>query len=217
VPLTYADDESVDAQRLQEAALAYLAENDSDEPDFQSLTTIYEKLPARLALLTSVPEYERGLEDKEKLHVALNRLVSNGLAERRWVEERYDPSYRLTQDGYYQASIGATALVADPTQETSSGIDPVAWTGTQLTHVDSGVLAHIRMQCGELRTLVYEMNYRSAEDQRDLQRLADALVALCDMAQPDISLIVRLLAHPKFKIYATLFAAAATIRGALGI
>jgi len=37
------------------------------------------------------------------------------------------------------------------------------------------------------------------------------------MAQPEVSLIERIISHPKFKIYAGFVAAIATIRGALGV
>lgn len=126
--------------------------------------------------------------------------------------------YLTTEDGDYLTTENGEYLTVESEPPVSSPrVDPVAWTGTHLIYVDGGVLAQIRARSRELQALAHGVNYRSSEDQHDLQRLSDALVSLCDMAQPDVSIIVQILAHPKFKIYASLFAAAATIRGALGI
>jgi len=111
----------VTAEELEDALLAYLAKDDSDEPGFQSLTTIYERLPQARLLAEDFPEEDLGLEDKERVRVALDQLVMDGMAESRWGERDYEASYRVTQDGFYQAVVGIEGLV--PTEQPGRGID----------------------------------------------------------------------------------------------
>ena len=228
---------------LEDALLKYLARDDSDEPTFQSLGTIQETLPEAKQLSEEMHDDDE-VEDKEQIRIALDQLNADGLVESRIGEREYEPSYRISQDGYYQSVLGNEALVPkedrssafdvrskasfDPDAFDSSAFDtdvgtsgtPIrsaTWTGSQFTYVNKEAVRQLRARINELHVLAQRINYQSLSDERDLKGLANALVSLCDMAEPDILLIVRILAHPKFKIYAALFGAAATIRGALGI
>lgn len=139
------------AEELEDALLAYLAKDDSDEPDFQSLTTIYERLPQIRLLAQHFPEEDLGLEDKELVRVALDQLVEDGMAEAHWGERDYEASYRVTQDGFYQAVLGFDGLVstaqpergndyarpAAPTHERDALHDSALWTGLKSKVIDA--------------------------------------------------------------------------------
>ena len=169
----------------------------------------------------------------------LEQFVEEGLAEKAEAGMSvYETPIRLTDQGIYEKSFSSddgdepplVVSVPSPDDAISGSTaseptltyhpppaDSTRWTGSTLQYVDSSVLADIRRAAAEIRQLAYRINYQSDEDASDLRGLADALVALCDMAVPDVSVIARILAHPKFRTYTALFAAAATIRGALGI
>jgi hypothetical protein len=91
------------------------------------------------------------------------------------------------------------------------------WTGSRLILVDSEVIARVKVMANELHQRVHSMRFESNSDSFDLKALADAFVSICEMAEPEITIMDRILASPKFKAYAGLFAFVATIRGAIGI
>lgn len=217
MPLIFPENESADFQGLQDAILRYLAQDDSDEPVFQPLTTIYDEFPARLTLITSVPEYERGYEDKDKLRAALDQLVADGMLERRLEESNHETSYRITQDGIYEATIGAENLVTVDGTKKFASTDSLSWTGSKLTYVDLAVLSKIRETARQLQIATRMANFKSQSDKEDIQGLCDALLGLCEMAEPEVDLIDKITSHPKFKHYAAFFVLLATIRGALGL
>jgi archaellum biogenesis ATPase FlaH len=79
------------------------------------------------------------------------------------------------------------------------------------------VLGKIRVVAGQLQVASQRVNFQNKSDEEDVKGLCDALVGLCKMAQPEISIIDQITSHPKFKHYAALLAFLATIRGALGL
>jgi hypothetical protein len=91
------------------------------------------------------------------------------------------------------------------------------WTGTQYVLVDAEIVNKIKELAGALRVRINETSFSSNSDSHDLKVLADALVGICSMAEPDVSIIDKILANPKFKAYARLMGIIATIRGAIGI
>lgn len=104
------------------------------------------------------------------------------------------------------------------TKDTASGpIDSTKWTGARYVLTDEKVLRDIRVQVSVLRDRVYAIRFESNTDSQDLKSLCDALVSVCEMAEPELGIIERILAHPKFRYSAALIAAVGTIRGALGI
>jgi hypothetical protein len=99
----------------------------------------------------------------------------------------------------------------------SPAVSTDAWTGGRLVLTDERVLREVRSQANALRERIYETHFQSNSDSHDLKSLADALVSICNMAEPDLTILDRILRHPKFQITAALIAAVATIRGAVGI
>ena len=95
-------------------------------------------------------------------------------------------------------------------------VDATSWTGKQLILTDERVISELRIKVSELRDTVHLMRIESNSDSQDLKGLVEALVNLCDMAAPDLGVIERILAHPKFKLTASLVNAASAIRGLLG-
>ncbi len=176
---------------------------------------------------------------KEELKDVLDQLVEEGLLGKRYGSSD-SPMYFVTDQGVYEAA-GFEVIAAETGEpiltengefielesrvtpasrlasQKSSSVDTEDWTGPQFVLTDAKVIRQIRIQANELRTLVHSIHFESNSDSHDLKALADALVAVCSMAEPELSIIERILAHPKFKCTAALVAAVATIRGALGI
>ena len=105
-------------------------------------------------------------------------------------------------------------------EEAESGgltVDPTNWTGPSHVLTDAKKISQVRDLAFDLKARVATVNFRNEADRVDVQKLVEALVALCQMIEPDLSLIDRVTAHPKFKQYAAISVCVATIRGALGI
>jgi hypothetical protein len=110
-----------------------------------------------------------------------------------------------------QASASPTLNVHLPT------IDSSSWTGKQFVLVDANVIAEVLKSAQQLHAAVYALHLPSNSETEDLQKLAEALLSVCSMTEPEVSIIDRILASPKFKAYVGLFTIIATIRGAMGI
>jgi hypothetical protein len=95
-------------------------------------------------------------------------------------------------------------------------IDSKEWTGGQFVLIDPVVITQVKTRAVELREAVYAMRFESNSESQNLKGLVDALVAVCNMAEPEVTVIERILASPKFKTYAALFGIVAMIRGAIG-
>jgi hypothetical protein len=98
-----------------------------------------------------------------------------------------------------------------------ASFDSTKWTGKQLKLVDTKVIADVRSAAEQVKVAFYAMRFESNSDSQNLKSLADALVAICSMAEPEVTIIDRILASPKFQAYAGLVTLVATIRGASGI
>jgi hypothetical protein len=98
-----------------------------------------------------------------------------------------------------------------------SVVDSSAWTGKQFKLVDAKIIAEVKKSAEQLRDVVHATRFESNSDSQNLKCLADALVAVCSMAEPEVTIIERILASPKFQAYAGLATLIATIRGVLGI
>ncbi|WP_242095610.1 hypothetical protein [Sphingomonas sp. CROZ-RG-20F-R02-07] len=143
----------IEAQ-LEDAILAYLSRDDPGAGTFESLTTIYEKLPEAQRLASDLDESDRGIDDKEQVRAAVDQLVIDGMVESRLGERDYENSYRITDQGAYEAAFPGGTLVthsdgttfsdnssyrispASDRQEPMS-FDSAAWTGLSRTIVDA--------------------------------------------------------------------------------
>lgn len=96
-------------------------------------------------------------------------------------------------------------------------VDSSAWTGPPLVLMDAQKLREVRLLARSLQVRSREVNYISEADRLDIQNLADALVSVSGMIEPDLDLLHQIACHPKFKTYAAIAVCVATIRGALGI
>lgn len=181
---------------LEDIVLSYLAEDDSDEPKFQSLTTIFEKAELPQEWRHSFPEEERGLDDKEAIRAALSQLEMDGMVECRWGERDYEGNYRVTREGYYSAVIGEQNLVVDeaeftPLPSVPIPIDSSKWTGRRLREKELAELAKTIDDCID----------RISDLQLPQEQLAQARSyllaarALSEAPDPPINVISWLLAH----------------------
>ena len=224
--------------KFEAAVLAYLSTDNEDEyGPSRSLTTIFNKVVG-----PSVPRADSFDEDDElhmkmELEAKLNQMVADGLLNSSWGERDVEASYRITDQGIYEAS-GFDVLAAEtgdplltengdfieienPTPA-SSDLEPVRvksedWTGKELVLTDAKVIREIRIKAQELQKVVHSIQFESNSDSQDVKALADALVTICSMAEPELTIIDQILSHPKFKLTAGLMAAVATIRGVLSI
>lgn len=114
---------------------------------------------------------------------------------------------------------GSAPLGALPPEETDvmQPHESALWTGKQYILVDVKVIAEVRRAARQLHDAVHSMHFESNADSMDLKGLVDALISICEMAEPEVSIIDRILSSPKFKAYSTLIAIIATVRGAAGI
>ncbi len=160
-------------------------------------------------------------ELNEHLGSRLNVAAAlHGLTQQRFVVQ--NTSYDKSSDSYRLSRAGADYLATSAIGVESGASDSFAymssnWTGAQFALVDAKVIAEVRATAGKLHEAVHSLHFVSNSDSQNLKGLADALVAVCSMAEPELTIIDRILASPKFKAYAGLFALVATIRGALGI
>jgi hypothetical protein len=106
---------------------------------------------------------------------------------------------------------------AEPAGPITQVIDSAAWTGTQFVLIDAHKIAEVRRAANELRDAVRLIHFESNSDSVNLHCLVEALVSICEMAEPEGTIVDRILASPKFKTYASLAGIIATIRGAFGI
>ena len=107
--------------------------------------------------------------------------------------------------------------VTSTSPSVTSGIHSKRWTGTQFVLVDGEILTQIRAEVKHLHHTIHAMHIENNADSQDLKGLADALLAVCTMAEPEVTLLDRILASPKFRTYSALFGIVAMIRGAIGI
>ncbi|MFY7836073.1 MAG: hypothetical protein ACOVQ0_07315 [Novosphingobium sp.] len=142
------------------------------------------------------------------------------------VEVRKEPGdlyteYRVTRTGVdsLRASENEHELksASDSVNEERASASSEDWTGSRLVYVDSAVLGKIRTAARKVCALAKAVNFESEQDRQDVTGLCEALVALCEMARPEVGIIEQITAHPKFKHYAAFIACIATIRGALGL
>lgn len=122
-----------------------------------------------------------------------------------------EPPIAGVEEGFSSGELTSTSF-DDP-----KSFDSAMWTGPRLTLTDEKVVQRIKVLSSELRDRIYSTRFENNADSQDLKGLADALVGVCSMAEPELSIIARILSHPKFQISAALVGAVATIRGALGI
>ena len=160
---------------------------------------------------------------------ACNQLVQKRLIEARNGETKnaYSIFGRLTQAGREAAAKSGLHLPIVPlagqaadsfpplnAPEVSPRIDSAAWTGTQHILVDRDVIEEVRRSANELKNLVYEIHIPNNAQSADLKALVDILVRVLAMCEPEVPLIMRILASPKFRISAAIISAVAAIRGA---
>jgi hypothetical protein len=228
-------------EKVEQAVLQYLtSENEDEYGRSRTLTTLFNKV-----IVPSIPHADGFDEDdelqlKNEFEAVLNQMVADDLLKSHWGERDVEHSYRLTDQGIYKTA-GFEVLATETGEPivTESGdfievgdtraqpkrasaelldtIDSDGWTGAKLVLTDAKIIRRIRVQANELRDLIHSTRFESNSDSQDLKALADALVAVCSMAEPELGIIERITAHPKFRYTAALTAAVATIRGALGI
>ena len=205
------------SDQMERALLDYFAKDDGDERTFQSLTTIYETVSRPAHWRESFFSDLEGVVDKDQLKVVLDQLVIDGLLQKDWGKDSYEPSYRATEEGIYESVLGLDGYLQQRPSIKPIEFNPDDWTGPQSMLIDAKVWSTVKETALALQLKCRTTNFRSEEDQKDIQNMADALVSLCNMAEPDPTLIDIITAHPKFKAYAGLAVFVATIRGALGI
>ena len=167
--------------------------------------------------------------EKGALSAILERMAKDGLLTARKSEQDHQMYYEAAHDilnhpryDYIYPRVANQGLkvevesVSNVNQDNFT-VQSTRWTGTQFVLVDGGVLEQVRCKAQELHQVIHAMHFPSNSESQDVKGLADALIAICSMAEPEVTLLDRLLASPKFKAYASLLGIVALIRGAIGI
>ena len=144
-------------EKIEQAVLRYLSSENKDEYGQQRyLTTIFDKVV--VPSLPNADGYENEDFDqlKHELSVILDQMVADGLLESRWGERDYEASYRLTDQGTYEAS-GFNVLVTEDgdsivaedgdfivtngqdgaSKDRPITVDSSTWTGLTRTKIDA--------------------------------------------------------------------------------
>jgi hypothetical protein len=194
------DDEVEDKQRIRTALRQLvndgLLESRQDERDYEALYR-----------LTDDGVYAAAGFDPIVTEIPANAILT----------EKGEPL--TTEDGDFIVMESQAGLAGLPLEipEVEKLHDSTLWTGKQLVLVDVTIIAEVKAAALKLHSAVHSMRFESNSDSMDLKGLVDALIAICDMAEPEVTIIDRILSNPKFKTYAALLAFVATVRGAAGI
>lgn len=158
----------------------------------------------------------RGPSNGRGDEMAYGKLSGAGL---RYIEDKYGTLKGVPTMVSKPAYDDLLVAVEEPDTRDGSTpkFDSEKWTGGKLVLTDAKVIREVRSQAAILRDRIYETRFESNSDSHDLKSLADALVSISQMAEPDLMILDRILSHPKFQMTAMLIAAVATIRGAAGI
>ncbi len=205
------------SEQMERALLDFFAKDDGDERTFQSLTTVYDKISRPAQWRESFFSDIEGVVDKKELETVLDQMVIDGLLQRDWRDDTFEPSYRATEEGIYESVLGLDGYVLQQPSIKPVEFDASSWTGPQSILIDLKTWLQVKKTVIELQVQCRATNFQSEQDRQDIQALADALASVCKMAEPDPTLIDMITANPKFKAYAALAVFVATIRGALGI
>ncbi len=109
-------------------------------------------------------------------------------------------------------------LASEPTLTSNPPtVNSKAWTGTQHILIDQVVINDAKTHAQELKQLVYTIHIPNNAHSSDLKALVELLIQVLDMCEPEVTLIDRILASPKFKLYTKLAGAISMVRGAIGI
>ena len=145
----------MNGEKTEQAVLQYLSSANQDEyGENRYLSTIFDKVVAPSLPRADAYEQEDYDELKHELGAILNQMVSDGLLESLWGERDYEASYRLTNQGTYEAS-GFDVLVTENGDQivTEDGdniaigdmastdgpitVNSSTWTGLTRTKIDS--------------------------------------------------------------------------------
>lgn len=131
-----------------------------------------------------------------------------------------DPK-KTVEGGYDEGGYVQEGYFLDPPNPVGDGspaivVDSSSWTGAQFVLVDVSKLTEVRCLARQLQDAVDRIAFESNSASANVKGLVSALIAICEMAEPEVSVIQRILASPNFKAYASLVTIIATIRGAIG-
>jgi hypothetical protein len=213
-------------EQTEQAVLQYLNDDAKETLRFQSLTTIFEKVVKPGQPRADAYDFDDEIESKEELRVLLDQLVQDGLLESSRGERDYEASYRLTEQGVYEAS-GFDQLVAetprnailteagetlmtedghfiimengieDAPPETS--VDSHDWTGIA-AKIDAAKLAEVQNQVSAL-LLTIDQSACDDRTRKNARKHAEAIVALLEAPDPPWKVIVELLNNPVFTAF----------------
>jgi hypothetical protein len=190
--------------------------NESGEPAWVNLSELNFHVGQELAEQGGDHGYASSNDLVADIEAAVENLVSDGLVDTYEAKSIANTPFRLSSQGQYELS-GFSQLVLEGFDQPRDTHDAEAWTGPRHVLSDAKKLRELRIYAQDLYLRVQTINFRTEADRIDIQRLAEALLALCQMVEPDLNLLEKLTAHPKFKAYASVAVCIATIRGALGI
>ncbi|GAA3797256.1 hypothetical protein GCM10022600_18750 [Qipengyuania pelagi] len=189
--------------------------NESGEPTWVNLSQLNFLFGQELAKREGDTGYASSNDLVADIEATVENLVSDGLVDTYEAKSIAKTPFRLSSQGQYELS-GFSQLVLEGLDQTHDRHDAEAWTGPRYVWSDARKLRELRAYVQDLHLKVQTINFRTEADRIDIQRLVEALVALCQMVEPDLNLLEKLTAHPKFKAYASVAVCIATIRGALG-
>jgi hypothetical protein len=111
-------------QQAEEAVLQYLHGDSDEERRFRSLTTLFEMVMKPREPKANSYDLDDEFDTKEELRTLLDAMVQDGLLESDWGPRDYEASYRLTEEGAYQASGFDQYAIETPSSETSPEPSP---------------------------------------------------------------------------------------------
>jgi hypothetical protein len=188
-------------EAAEQAVLKYLQNgNDDDYRAFRSLTTLFEKVMKPTIPIDGGYEEDNEIDTKEELRVLLDGMVEDGLLEVQMGERDYERSYKLTEEGNYEAS-GFDQFVVDdepqaPISTASFAFDSSTWTGIEARLATDPVITKaIKQHIRQIDELVEKSGLTNAERAK-AKAITVALVSLIDSPEPEWKAIVQLLTSP---------------------
>ncbi|HEY6661920.1 MAG TPA: hypothetical protein VIZ66_03255 [Sphingomicrobium sp.] len=195
---------------IEQAVLKLLTSDSDDYDSFRSLTTIFESLAEprekREALFD---EFDPMDDDKEALRSVLDQMVLDGLLNAKMDERDYERSYRLTDQGAYEAAFEEPTLVTQlrPADaiSTSTASEPtlifhpsvqfssVNWTGVeQRLQTSPDLVREIQVKVIEIDRLIEKTGLTNAEKDK-AKAITEALLKLVHSPEPEWKIIAELL------------------------
>jgi len=152
------------SERVERALLQYFARDADDEREFQSLSSVHLAFEPPLEWREYHWSDVDAFYDKENLKAILDQMVMDGLLQVDWANAEIEPSYRVTEQGAYEAVFGLDRYVpSEPTIEPIE-VDAIDWTGSRLIYLDNAKWTEVKLAARDIQEATRRINFESFED-----------------------------------------------------